>query len=139
MRPIAEVSNLIVCLTKDEDLQQELWVHYLSGSSVDGFSDYLNKLKIKNLEDSKFRENLWDMLSNPIDEQTSNFLDNFTHFEKSIICLSVLGLSTKQISEIKGISEVRIKQSFETIRYNECWSKYGTQEKSNRRRKTRSK
>lgn len=44
----------------------------------------------------------------------------------------MLGLDVSQISEQKGISEVRIRQSIATIRYNKAWSIYGIKEESNR-------
>jgi hypothetical protein len=34
-------------LTKDEDLQQDLWLYFLSGNSPFTFEEYLNKLKLK--------------------------------------------------------------------------------------------
>ena len=45
----------------------------------------------------------------------------------------MLGLEVDKISVIKGISEVRIRQSIATIRYNSVWEDiYGTKEKPNR-------
>jgi hypothetical protein len=39
-----EVRQLINCLTNDEDARQELWVHYLSGNSVDSFVSRLDEI-----------------------------------------------------------------------------------------------
>ena len=44
----------------------------------------------------------------------------------------MLDLNASSISAAKGISEVRIKQSISTIRYNNVWSKYGFKEKFDR-------
>lgn len=57
---------------------------------------------------------------------------NFTDYERTIICLLMLGLDVSQISEQKGISEVRIRQSIATIRYNKAWSIYGIKEEFDR-------
>lgn len=130
---LSQVSNLINCLTNDEDLKQELWVHYLSGNPIESFADHLSKLKFEYSEDIELKKTIWFLIKNPPSDRLIRLLENFTDFEKSIICLCMLGLSADKIAEIKGISKVRIRQSIATIRYNECWREYGTQKKSYRR------
>ena len=34
-------------LTKDEDLRQELWLHFLEGNSLFSFEDHLKTVKLK--------------------------------------------------------------------------------------------
>ena len=140
MRPTDPVSNLINCLTNDEDLRQDLWVCYLSGTPVESFESRLERLKLEYSDEIELRRNIWDLLKNPPSEELTNFLaSNFTDYERKIIFYLMLDLDAGQISQLKGISEVRIRQSIATIRYNKCWEvKYGTEEKSNRRRKVRS-
>jgi len=138
MKPADRVNSLINCLTNDEDLRQELWIFHLSGNPVESFAYHLDKLKLEYSDDIELKKNIWFLINNPPSENLINLLENFTEFERSLICLSMLGLPVDKIAEVKGISQVRIRQSIATIRYNECWSKYGTQEKSNRRRKIRS-
>lgn len=128
MRPTAEVDSLINCLTSDEDLRQDLWIHYLSGNSVESFSSHLDKVRIEYSDDLKLRNAIWQLIHNPPSEKLTSILDNFTDLERSMICLLMLGLSAKEISVIKGISEVRIRQSIASIRYNQCWSIYGIEE-----------
>lgn len=135
----SQVSSIISCLTNDDDLRQELWVYYLSGNPVELFSEHLRKLKMQYSQDIELRDIIWNMIRNPIDYgPISEVLDNFSDLEKHFIHMMMLGLTAQQIATIKGISEVRVRQLISTIRYNECWSKYGTQEKLNRRRKIRS-
>lgn len=140
MRPTDEVSSLINCLTNDEDLRQDLWVCYLSGTPVESFESRLKRIKVEYSDDIELRKSIWLLIENPPSETLSAILqENFTDYERSVICCLMLGLTVDKISNIKGISEVRIRQSIATIRYNDCWEvTYGTKEKSNRRRAIRS-
>lgn len=140
MRPTDEVNNLINCLTNDEDLRQDLWVCYLSGTSVESFESRLERIRVEYSDDIELRKSIWQLIKNPPSEELSTVLqENFTDYERSIICCLMLGLEIDKISYIKGISEVRIRQSIATIRYNDCWEvMYGTKEKFNRRRTIRS-
>lgn len=140
MGPTDPVSNIINCLTNDEDLRQDLWVCYLSGIPVESFESRLEHIKVEYSDDIVLRESIWQLVNNPPPEPLLNTLTkNFTDFERTIICCLMLGLDAVKISEIKGISEVRIRQSIATIRYNSCWEViYGAEEKSNRRRTIRS-
>lgn len=140
MRPTDEVNNLINCLTNDEDLRQDLWVCYLSGTPVESFESRLKRIKVEYSDDIELQKSIWLLIENPPSETLSAVLqENFTDYERSIICCLMLGLEISKISNIKGISEVRIRQSIATIRYNDCWEViYGTKEKSNRRRTIRS-
>lgn len=140
MRPMEEVSSLINCLTSNEDMRQELWVHYLSGHSVDSFSSHLKKITLEYSEDIELREAIWQLLNNPPSQKLTNILDQFSDFERSVICLLMLGQDASKISVLKGINEVRIRQTISSIRYNSAWSKYhGTEEKPDGRRKIRAK
>ena len=132
MKPLEEVSNLINCLTSDEDVRQELWVHYLSGNPEDTFASHLQKLNLEYSEDENLRKNIWILLKNPPSEKLTSILNDFSDFEKSVICLIMLGQNVSQISAHKGINEVRIRQAISSIRYNSAWEKYhGTEEKPN--------
>lgn len=139
MGPTDQVSNLINCLTNDEDLRQDLWVCYLSGTPLESFESRLERIKVEYSDDIELRKSIWQLIKNPPSQVLSETLEkNFTDYERSIICCLMLGLEVSKISNIKGISEVRIRQSIATIRYNSCWEvMYGTEEKSNRRRKVR--
>ena len=139
MDPTEKVNSLINCLTNNEDERQELWVSYLSGTPVESFELRLERIKVEYSDDTHLREAIWGLIKNPISEELSNILQaNFSDYERSIICFLMLGLNVSEISDTKGISEVRIRQSMATIRYNSCWEvMYGIKEKSNGRRKIR--
>lgn len=124
MKTVNEVSNLINCLTTDEDLRQELWLHYLSGNQTESLSSYLNKLKIQYSEDEQLRAAMWQLLKTPLSPNLLKVMEHFSDFERSIMCLLMLGLSVEKIAEYKGINEVRIRQVVSTIRYNSNWVEY---------------
>jgi len=130
MRPMEEVNSLINCLTSDEDIKQELWVHYLSGNAVESFASHLSKIRTEYSDDLELKKSIWQLINNPPSDKLMGILDNFTEFERSIICLLMLDLSIDKISIVKGINEVRIRQSIASIRYNTCWSVYGIKEES---------
>lgn len=126
------VGHLINCLTQNEDLRQELWVHYLSGNTVDSFASRLKQISSDYSEDEIIQASIWSYIYNPPSDKFSSLLDEFSDFERSVVILLSLGLSTTQISKYKGISEVRIKQTLSSIRYNKVWETYyGFKAKSN--------
>ena len=139
MRSLDEVSNLINYLSSDEDTRQDLWISYLSGTPVESLDARLTRIKSEYSDDSELQKSIWALIQNPLSENLQTLIEtNFSDYERSVICLLVLGCNSSTISEIKGISQVRIRQSIATIRYNKCWEEaYGTKEKSDRRRKIR--
>lgn len=134
MNPLYSISNLINCLSNDEDIRQDLWVSYLAGTPVESLEARLVRIKAQHQEDKELQQTIWNLIYNPPSEELSNLIHkNFTEYERSIICCLMLGLTVEKISNIKGISEVRIRQSIATIRYNDCWEKtYGTKKELNR-------
>lgn len=134
MSPIEQVSQLINCLTKDEDQRQDLWVHYLSGHSPSTLASHLSKLKKEFSNDADLQHLLWDVFNNPPSDKFKELLANFSEIEQSIVCLLALGLSISELSQYKSISEVRIRHIIQVIRYNEVWKEiYGVEETIDRR------
>jgi len=132
--PIEQVSQLINCLTKDEDQRQDLWVHYLSGHSPSTLASHLSKLKKEFSNDADLQHLLWDVFNNPPSDKFKELLANFSEIEQSIVCLLALGLSISELSQYKSISEVRIRHIIQVIRYNEVWKEiYGVEETIDRR------
>ncbi len=122
MTPNNQVSNLINCLTNDEDKRQELWMHYLSGNESSTLASHLSKLDQEYSLDSEIQSYLWDMFKNPPSERFQTLLSHFSEVEQSIVCLLALGLDAGQVSVYKGISIVRIRHVIDVIRYNSIWS-----------------
>jgi hypothetical protein len=129
VRSLDEVSNTINYLTNDEDVKQDLWVHYLSGKPIESLDAQLIRIKAEYTEDQYLQNAIWHLIKNPPSEPLLVLMaSNFSEYERSIICMLMLGLNSSDISHIKGISEVRIKQTLATIRYNSVWSVYGIKE-----------
>jgi hypothetical protein len=136
--PTDKVSNLINCLTNDEDKRQNLWVHYLSGNPPSSLASYLITIDKDFTLDLKVQDALWRACSDPNADNFQELLVNFSETERSVLCLLALGLAVSEISCYKGISEVRIRQLISVVRYNKCWEEtYGTEETINRRREVR--
>lgn len=124
VKTVAEICNLINCLTADEDLRQDLWVHYLKNNDLDSISLHLEKISNQVNVEEELKESLWSLVENPPSEKLIEVIDNFSDFEKDIVCLLMLGLSVYDIAKHKGINRVRIKQVISVIRYNSHWAKY---------------
>jgi hypothetical protein len=126
VKPTETVSNLINCLTNDEDQRQELWLHYLSGNAPSTFASYLDKVNKEFTADSELQQRLWDIFQNPPSHRFEVLLSRFSEVERSIVCLLALGLSVSEISGYKSISEIRIKHVISIIKDNDCWEElYG--------------
>jgi hypothetical protein len=132
VKPTETASSIINCLTNDEDLRQDLWVYYLSGSPVENLNSRLESIKKEYSDHLELQKTIWQLINQPLPLDLSNKIkSNFTEYERSIIICLMLGLEVEKISNIKGISQVRIRQSIATIRYNSVWEEiYGTKEKS---------
>jgi len=123
-KQLTQVSCLIDNLTSDEDLRQELWVHYLSGNSSESFKDSLERIKLQHSINEEFNKVVYEAFNYRPSIKFVSFLDSFTEFEQNILYMLMLGLSLQQISLIKGIDEVRIEQCVASIRYNNIWNEY---------------
>ena len=124
MKTREQVSNLINCLTNNEDKRQELWVHYLEGNSIDTLSSHLRHINIEYSNDRVVQQSLWHYMQNPPSPEFFSFLKGFTEFEQSLMIMLTLGLDVEKISAYKGISEARIRQAIACIRYNTSWYEY---------------
>ena len=132
------VMQIINSLTDDEDDRQSLWVYYLNGNSVESLSTYLAKIKKEFYVSQEIEQRILYIMHNGDAPKIDSILANFSPYEQGLMCLLMLGLSVIEISNLKGISEVRIRQSLATIRYNPYWEKqYGIKKEPNRRRKIR--
>lgn len=134
METMEKVGYLINSLTSNKDHQQDLWVHYLSGNSVDTFVSHLEMISAEYSDEINIKYAIWQLMNNPPSEELTEFLSNhFSDFELSIMYSLMLGVSIEQISRFRGISQVRIRQTVANIRYNDSWRQFnGTKEKLNR-------
>lgn len=138
MVPTEQVSQLISSLTNDEDKRQELWAYYLEGNSTCSLASYLAKMERESSLEEEIQSRLWQIIENPPSQKFSELLSHFSEIEQSIVTLLALGLTVAQVSEYKGISEIRIRQVVSIIRENGCWEElYGIKEKINTGREVR--
>jgi hypothetical protein len=138
VRTTDQVSQLISDLTNDEDQQQELWAYYLSGNAESSLASYFAQINKELYIESEIQTLLRQITKNPPSEKFHELLSRFSQIEQSIVALLALGCTIDQISIYKGISEVRIRQVIQVVRYNGVWSElYGIKETSNTARKIR--
>lgn len=138
MGPTDQVSQLISSLTNNEDHRQELWAHYLEGNSTESLASYLAKMERESSLEEEIQSHLWHIVKNPPSDKFGELLSYFSEIERSIVILLALGLTVAQVSEYKGISEIRIRQVVSIIRENGCWEElYGIKEKTNAGREVR--
>ena len=120
MDSMSHISNLISCLTNDEDERQELWVYYLSGNDVSSIASYLDQINKEHSLDIELQSRLWFVLKNPPSTKFYNLLSQLSEIERSIVALLALGCSVAYISKYKKIAEIRIRQVISTIKSNGC-------------------
>jgi hypothetical protein len=134
MEPADKVSSQISHLTNDEDLRQDLWVHYLGGNPADSLAVHLEKLKMETAVEYEIQARLWYIFKNPPSGKFTKLLAQLSELEQSVACLLTLGLTVDQVSKYKGISEIRIRQVISVMRDNDCWEQLYAEEKTDRRR-----
>jgi hypothetical protein len=133
VNPTDQVSQLINKLTNNEDLRQDLWVHYLSGHSSSTLADHLSKLNKEFSFELEMQHRLWHVLRNPPSDKFKELLSHFSDIEQSVVCLLALGLTVAQLSKYKGISEIRIRHVISIVKEKGCWEEiYGVEETTNR-------
>ena len=89
--------------------------------------------------DKIIQERIWIIADSSYSDKFYQVLIRFSNIERSIITLLALGLSVNEISEYKGIAEIRIRQVISTVRNSEHWKEmYGVEEKTDSGRKIRS-
>lgn len=137
MKATEQVSQLINCLTKDEDKRQELWVHYLSGHSPSSFASHLEKIDREYAVDQELQSKFHDILEHPPSDKFQELLSHLSSVECSIVCLLALGCDVHDLSRYKGISDIRIRQVISIIKEHDCWEKVYAKETADRRGKIR--
>lgn len=118
---LLQIKELIENLTPDEDLRQELWLHFLSGAATSSFENHLETIRIHNriINELQQKTHIFVRLS---DDKIATLLENFPDIEKSIIYLLSLGLDPLEISKYKGISLVMINQAILSINLSKVWN-----------------
>jgi hypothetical protein len=83
------VKDLIDGLTEDEDLRQDLWVHFLSGYNSSTFLYKLEILSIEHKVCNQFQCQVGTLLYAPMSEEVEYALSILSPIESSILYLSI--------------------------------------------------
>ena len=118
-----KIMELISSLTRNEDVQQDLWVIYLSDSSSN-LKESLKKIYNRNRIDQKIQRELWRIAVTSPSDYMVTFLDNFSEFEQSIMILLMLGLSLEEVAIHKDMSFIRVQQAVAAIRNSGIWDQF---------------
>lgn len=125
---------MISVLTKNEDLQQDLWVAYLSNEIDSTFSEKLKTLALSHDIQKTISDNYQKILDLDIDEKS---LSELSDFQKSILLLTILGYTLEQVSRYNGVKQVIIDQEMVDLTKHHLWKKYGLKAQPKSRRKIR--
>lgn len=117
----SRVLSTINLLTQNNDHRQELWVLYLSGSTLSSLSDHLELIELRDDVDRALSFLVKELQTSP---KVTEMLLAFTETERSVACLLMLGLSIDEISKYKETSPIRVKQVIQSIRCNPRWNKW---------------
>ena len=118
------VEKLINSLTHDEDIRQDLWVDYLTGTDMYTLVFKAFQHKIKYNSQSENCPFIRDLLYNPPKEE---FIEKFTENERELMCLFALGYNIGEVCVHLGITLVGVEHLLSSIRSKEAWDRYGSQ------------
>jgi len=115
-----KVERLINSLAQSEDIKQDLWVDYLTGTDLSSlvFKAYQHKLTYHS--QSEHNESLHALLYNP---PPTEFIEKFTECEREVMYLFTLGYNIGEVCVHLGISLVGVQQLLSSIRSKKVWDK----------------
>ena len=94
-----QIYQVINNLSTDEDVRQELWVHYLTVQSTSNLSQHLEKIKLEHNVDRQVQDLLFNISKSTSNEKLSEIMSKFSDFESQLVILMMLGLSLEEISK----------------------------------------
>ena len=113
------IQNLINSLTDDEDLRQELWVLWLSGTSPCNLHGKLLIIMLENDLIIRVSDYAYSVMSDTNDFTSK--IQCLYSIERAIITLIASGVKLETISRYKGISLIRLKQMLFSIQTAPFW------------------
>jgi hypothetical protein len=128
------IHRLISALTKNKDLQQDLWVSYLSGEIDSTFSNKLQQLSIADDIEKRASASFQDILDLNIPQ---DLLDNLSDLQCTILLMTILGYSLEQVGRYNGVEQVIIDKEMVDLTKNQVWVDYGFKAPPKSRRKIR--
>lgn len=115
--------RLIENLTDDEDLRQELWVHFLSGYNSSSFVSKLETIYLQQAILLDYQTKIANYLRFPLSTELESALNMLAPLEASILTMVALGFSVDQIARYKDICPIRLNQLILSIRGSNVWEK----------------
>jgi len=100
-------------------------LHHINGNQPSTFAQKLTSIRHEHDKQERFMHALSGFFIDPPSSKLIKLLDSFSDFERSIMFLLLLGFSVNDVSEYKGISCIRIKQSIASIKKHTVWKEYG--------------
>jgi hypothetical protein len=114
-----KIAGLINSLTNNEDLRQDMWVAYLSGTPLVNLRQkILEKLITYHTQSKVYNAYELSKIDIPLD-----LLMFFTANERHVMFLLYLGYNIGEISVTLGESRVTIISSILSIKQNTAWNK----------------
>ena len=110
--------RIINQLTSNEDLRQELWVHYLEGASVCSLPSIYKDIE-QNIHALEHLERTY--LEQSHGPHWTTLSQTFTDSELSVILLLTAGHDIITISRYNGMAEVRLRQMVSVIQSHKVW------------------
>jgi hypothetical protein len=115
------IKQLINDLTDDEDLRQELWLHFLSGHPSPTFIQKLEVLSIYRRVVEDFHVQVAAFIHHPLPPSVERALEILAPIERQIIYLLICGLSPEDIAKYKDIGVISVYQTISSIRSSPSW------------------
>lgn len=117
MSNTAQIKELIDRLTTDDDLRQELWLHFLSGVPTSSLSDCLEQITINYKIINELQSEADRHFQNGDYMCLVDKIGRMPQIERLILYLSTLGLNPLEISKYKNIDLNRVNNVLTAI-YN---------------------
>lgn len=115
------IRQLINSLTEDEDLRQELWIHFLSGHASSSFIYKLEILKIYQRVADDFQYNLATFFTHPLSSTVEDVIAVLAPAERRIVYLLVCGCSPQDIAKYNNICSLKVYQAIASIQMSQVW------------------
>lgn len=115
-----KTSKLINSLTLNEDLRQDLWVAYLSGTPA----NQLPQKAIESLITSDIQSQDFAAYELSLLELPQELLNSLTDEEKLVMFLLYLGYNIGEVSVLLGESRVVVLELISSVKQNEAWEKF---------------
>jgi len=106
------IYQLISNLTKNKDLQQDLWIAYLSGDIQTSFTKKIHSLTVKKRVDTVLYSELKLLIELDLDRL---FNDTITDKQYSIVVLTLLGFSKEEICEYNDIDLLSLYKEIDEL------------------------